>query len=303
MYALLPDQSGFSFQVQAISNPIATYYYSIPAINKQYVEGVYNYSTQELSWLFAVDPLTNPEQNRYVGTHLLVFNLQLQSWYVHTFDTSQGTKIVSLENTSNSQTTVIASNVIDSVGRLVIDSSSAEVTSSTLELTGYLQSLKFLTLVYLNIADNFTETTDNMVWSGTPASFHAPVPCTQLTWFYDSNYEETYAIGFDTTNYRVTSFTQGNPATRSIWIGEPTMVPWQLANSAAYPVGVEPSYFDLSNSEFMGLENLYTATDWQLMSIVVRYNSSTSTYDHYLLIKDYVLDKYRWFEISTDGVF
>lgn len=112
IYVIAPSNS-VEFTASNVSDKnIKSFYQSIPILGKLYAEGCYNASNKTIYWLYSNSQVTSTTSGRYNKDRVLCFDLQLQSWYWFSIDSSVGVIPVSIETTKE---TSASSNVYDVV--------------------------------------------------------------------------------------------------------------------------------------------------------------------------------------------
>ena len=158
IYVISMDGNGRG-QVQDVSEQkIKSFFTSIPAINKLYVEGKYNNSERVIYWAYNGNPLSNTSEGAYKKDKVLCFNVQLQAFYTKTLDTSSGPVPLAIAVTKETIESSTQFNVVvDNGDQVVVEADDVVADISVLE--GAVKQVKFFTAIP-NVLPAY-----NSVWS------------------------------------------------------------------------------------------------------------------------------------------
>lgn len=112
IYVIAPSNSIEFVATNINDKNIKTFYQNIPVLSKLYAEGSYNASNKTIYWLYSNNTSATTTTGRFNKDTILCYDLQLNSWYWFSLDSSVGVIPVSIETTKETRT---ATNIYDVV--------------------------------------------------------------------------------------------------------------------------------------------------------------------------------------------
>ena len=144
IYAVRPANA-IDYAATNVSDPnIKTFFQDVPVLGKLFVEGAYNATDKTVYWVYSNTLSATTSDGRYNKDTILALDLQLQSWYWFSLDTSVGVVPVSIEVTKETNSEGETYNVLVGVDDVLVGTDDVVATVPT--VTGTRKIYKLLSL-------------------------------------------------------------------------------------------------------------------------------------------------------------
>ena len=123
---------------------IKSFYQDIPVLGKLFAEGSYNDSDKVIYWMYSNTLTSTSSSGRFNKDTILAFDLQLQSWYWFSIDTTTGVIPVSIEVTKETNSDGETYNILSGTDNVIAGTDN--VVATVLTVTGTRKLFKILSL-------------------------------------------------------------------------------------------------------------------------------------------------------------
>jgi hypothetical protein len=144
VYAITPANS-IEYSARNISDQnIKNFYQDIPVLGKLYVEGSYNATDKIIYWMYSNTLSSTTSGGRYNKDTVLAYDINLQSWYWFSLNTTVGVIPISIETTKETNSEGETYNVLAGIDEVFVGTDNVVATVPT--VSGTRKIFKILTL-------------------------------------------------------------------------------------------------------------------------------------------------------------
>jgi hypothetical protein len=186
IYQLTIDSEGRARVADISEQKIKTFYQSIPAINKLYVDGKYNNSEKVVYWAYNGNTIEDTSSGAYKKNKFLCYNTQLSAFYTLSIDNTAGPVVTAIAVTKETVESDIEFDVVVGAAEVVVGAN--QVIADINVLQGAVKQLKCLT--YAPVGVNFASVWSDFIRTST------------------NDWDKTF-VGVDVDSYVVTGYNVG----------------------------------------------------------------------------------------------